>query len=1395
MSAKSSIELLSGSDNYPVWVMHMRAILVDENYDEIIVSDEVSDLVNKKALCKIHLCLKKGPLMQVQNITRAHETWVFLENLYRPKGFSSKFLLSKEFFSCKLNNFDSMENYLNKIRELTDDLKSKKLTIPKELIMAWILDNLTPQYDNIVTNITQSLRNNEEAYSLDQLFSNLIDESKRQGSIDNNTEMALYTSLRNKYKNKKVTKNQYRVNKSRYCTNCKKQSHITADCYHLFPNKAPPSWNKASTERNIVEKNNNDNEICNTLLTDDLTSINTDAFEPVDESMISLLDEDIILTDHQVYMTTQNDNKKADNKTENLTTSVNNTNTKRFDNNKFILDTAATQHIICEKSFFTSIKCCNKIVRWGDAKSIKITGTGNVFIKFKNNNKPYILKNCLYMPEIGMNIISQGQMDNNYESLFKYNKVLIKYQGNIIAQGNKIDNLYYLDVERVIKPGQLFITNNDNKNKNEQNQTIDIKALHNRMGHINNKCLNKITDNTLGFRYLTNKEKTDLNNCEICLEGKFTNKINKTINHKRFDYLEKISSDICGPFDPNTYDNYKYFITFMDIYSRYLEVKLLRSKDEAYDAFTQYINFHENNKYNKRIRIFATDNGTEYTNKRIKTLLEKKGIIHQLSPVYTKEPNGIIERINRTILNKVRCLLANANLPKSLWGEACLTAVNLYNRTPHAALNYKTPFEMKNNQKPNISSIRTFGSICFYKNKGNHITKLDKRAIKGVLVGFNHPLYKVYSLETKRCLWVRDIKIIENSFHKGDNQNITADKQHMEIYLNSPRISQNHNENNRTSHTESSISETVNRDYTYQDLTPDNLLDVNTEHGENKKYKTVKWTKSAVNNNYGDEIDELALIVNINSEPNTYKQAITSPQSQEWQKAMQAEVDELQNQNTWSLTELPHDKTPLKGRWVYKIKTDLNGNITKYKARWVVKGFNQILGIDYLDTFSTTCRPESYRIIFILAINQKWHLTQYDVKNAFIHAAIDKEIYVEQPHGFIKIEDLTNNENKHTNSKKTSLYCKLNKALYGLKQSPRLWYEHLLGVLKNHGFIAMPYDSAIFIHNELRIIIICHVDDLIITGPDKNKINDLVSKITKQIKLEKIGNINQFLGMEITTEYDKQIINMNQNKYTVNLLERFDKNNMNPVTSPVEMGINLERSLETASETNIHKYQQQVGSLIYLAINTRPDIAFAVNRCARYMANPNESHFRALDRIWKYLNKFPSIGLSYNCSEIDSQILGYTDADWGGDTISRKSTSGYLFQLKNNIISWLSMQQKTIALSSCEAEYMALKEAIKESIYLNNLLTFYNKLLHINLSSEIPKLLTDSESAMKLANNPEFHKRTKHIDITYHFIRETIKDKNIQLHYVNTKVQKADGFTKGLDTIKHKSFLQSLNLR
>jgi hypothetical protein len=291
------------------------------------------------------------------------------------------------------------------------------------------------------------------------------------------------------------------------------------------------------------------------------------------------------------------------------------------------------------------------------------------------------------------------------------------------------------------------------------------------------------------------------------------------------------------------------------------------------------------------------------------------------------------------------------------------------------------------------------------------------------------------------------------------------------------------------------------------------------------------------------------------------------------------------------------------------------------------------------------------------------------------------------------------------------------------------------------------------------------------------------------LELTNLGPVSYFLGMEITRDRKNKVIKLNQIKYTQNILQRFNKQKLNPVSTPGIIGLKLEKNTEQASPKDIKQYQQEIGSLIYLSTKTRPDIAFYVNNCARFMSNPNKTHYQALNQIWKYLNYTPTLGITYS-GQSEPYILGYCDSDWGGDLLGRKSTSAYYFSFGRSPISWASKLQKTVALSSCEAEYMALKEAIKEYLYLISVI----KQLNI-ANKEKFHLFTDSLSAIELANNPEHHAKTKHIDIQYHFVREHITNNTIQLSHINTKEQLADILTKVLSGPIFTNLVKQMNLQ
>ena len=397
--------------------------------------------------------------------------------------------------------------------------------------------------------------------------------------------------------------------------------------------------------------------------------------------------------------------------------------------------------------------------------------------------------------------------------------------------------------------------------------------------------------------------------------------------------------------------------------------------------------------------------------------------------------------------------------------------------------------------------------------------------------------------------------------------------------------------------------------------------------------------------------------------------------------------------------------------------------------------------------------------------------------SAFTQGNIDTSIYIKQPLG-------------HINPKFPDYVFKLNKALYGLKQSARIWYYTLKEILITKlGFKSLISENSIFINKELNIIISLYVDDLAIIGPNLNNIKSFIKELTKYFKLKDLGLIKDYLGVEIDYDLNKGILKLNQTKYLTKVLERFNISNKNPKYTPLKANIKLVPNKEQVKEAEIKWFQAAIGCLLYLAMATRPDIAYSVILLARFASNPSLEHKNAVNNVFNYLSKTIDLGIIYTKDDNINYISGYCDADYAGDLSSAKSTSGYLFYLAKGPITWKSKLQTIIAQSTTEAEYIAINIAAKEAVYIRALL----EELGLYKQNKLP-LYTDNNGALLLANNPIFHERTKHIAVKYHYIRDLINKGILDLIYIPTKEQKADGLTKPLDKIKFREFIKMLNL-
>lgn len=514
-------------------------------------------------------------------------------------------------------------------------------------------------------------------------------------------------------------------------------------------------------------------------------------------------------------------------------------------------------------------------------------------------------------------------------------------------------------------------------------------------------------------------------------------------------------------------------------------------------------------------------------------------------------------------------------------------------------------------------------------------------------------------------------------------------------------------------------------------------------------------------NNYVDgNVDIEDLFLAENQEPRSYRDAIQSDEARNWKDAMAEEMFSLKRNKVWELVNLPKGKTTVQNRWTYKVKRDANDNVLRYKARLVAKGYSQREGIDYKETFSPVARYDSIRIILSIAAQEKLILRQFDINTAFLNGEIEETIFMKQPEGF---------------SDGTNRVCKLLKSLYGLKQSSRCWNIRFTNFLEKHKLKATQADPCIFIsEGEERIILAIYIDDGLIAAQNQYSINELLAELTKEFEITH-GKIDLFLGLQIEKNPDDSIF-LHQSAYTKRIIERFRMSDTNPVTIPADPHGELSvqaHPAEAEALTNA-PYREAVGCLMYLSTRTRPDIALAVNRVSRHVEKPTKLHWNAVKRILKYLKGTSDYGLTFRRSN-DTYLKAFSDADYAGELESRRSTTGYIVLWGSNIITWNTQRQKVVALSTTDAEYMAACQAVKEVVWLKNLIGELNAKLPLNIT-----LLVDSQSAIQLVKNPVFHSRTKHIDVRFHYIRERYQEKLFNLEYINTKDQLADILTKPL---------------
>ena len=516
----------------------------------------------------------------------------------------------------------------------------------------------------------------------------------------------------------------------------------------------------------------------------------------------------------------------------------------------------------------------------------------------------------------------------------------------------------------------------------------------------------------------------------------------------------------------------------------------------------------------------------------------------------------------------------------------------------------------------------------------------------------------------------------------------------------------------------------------------------------------------------------LDYVYSVDTVPRTYRQAMMSNESHKWQSAAEKQYKEIIDNKTFDLVKRPTDQPVLGARWVFSEKVGIDGSVTP-KARWVARGFQQNYGESFTDTYAPMSRMTTIRIMMLLCAMFGFVAHQLDVTTAYLNALLDHDIYIEQPEGFVKDK---------------SKVCKLRKSLYGLKQSAKLWNDTVHSFFVRMGFQRSDADLCFYrkhVEGSGIIFLLIWVDDIVIISDSIALTNQFKSQIAQEYKVKDLGKLKYFLGIEFSQKAGH--IQMSQSRYCKKVLERFGMLDCNPAKIPCEKNVHDQLRANKSSPIfkDAKKYRELVGSLIYLEQVTRPDISFVTNILGQQMANPTQFHWELGLKTLRYLKGTQGFTLNYRRAD-SMQLTCFADADWGNG-LDRKSQSGYLCYLNTNSspISWSSRKQNLVATSTCNAEYVALSEAGCESIWLQKVCEFID--LH-QLNYYPAQLYCDNTGAIALCYNPCHHKRSKHIEIKYHHVREHVLQGTFTLDHVASKENFADGFTKPLTYPLFKKF-------
>jgi hypothetical protein len=720
----------------------------------------------------------------------------------------------------------------------------------------------------------------------------------------------------------------------------------------------------------------------------------------------------------------------------------------------------------------------------------------------------------------------------------------------------------------------------------------------------------------------------------------------------------------------------------------------LQDKSETQGTLKRFLR-RSQNEFELKAKKIRSDNGSEFKNLQVQEYLEEEGINHEFSAPYTPQQNGVVERKNMTLIDMARMMLGEYKTPERFWSEVMNTACHAINQLYLHRLLKKTSYELLTGNKPNVSYFRVFGSECYILMKKGRHSKFAPKEVEGFLLGYNSntKAYRVFNKSSGLVEVSSDIVFDETNGSPreqvylddvDEDEVSTAAMRTMAIGDMRPQELQ---EQDQPSSSMMVYPPTQDDEQVPQEEGQDQG-GAQEEHvmEEEAPWAPPPQVQATIQRNHPvDQIlgdiskgvttrsrlanfcEHYSFVYSIESF--RVEEALQDP---DWVLAMQEELNYFKRNEVWSL--VPHPKQNVVGtKWVFRNKQDEHRVVTRNMTRLVAKGYAQVAGLDFEETFAPVATLESIRILLAYVTHHSFKLFQMDVKSAFLNGPIKEEVYVEQPPGF---ED----------DRYPDHVYKLSKALYGLKQAPRAWYECLRDFLIANAFNVGKADPTLFTKSCDGDLFACqiYVDDIIFDSTNQKSCEEFSRVMMQKFEMSMMGKLNYFLGFQVKQLNEGTFIS--QTKYTQDILKRFGMKDAKPAKTPTGTDGHLDLN-KGGKSVDQKACRSMIGSLLYLCAS-RPDIMLSVCMCARFQSDPKECHLVAVKRILRYLVSTPCFGIWYpKGSTFD--LIGYSDSNYVGCKVDRKSTSGTCQFLGRSVVSWSSKKQTSVALSTADAEYIA----------------------------------------------------------------------------------------------------------